>query len=274
MTTQTPLTTENPTTPVGGQANEVFTIDSALQPQLIENTFQVIEQEIPFHDIFLTNIEIANTMNSRNKIPDLSFDSLKPLNGEYGIAYGGPQGLIKYFCPWALLPLQYMAQAQLNYDLVFRPIKVNDCRVSLDFIKSYNGAPTITVSDLQIFQRDSNTVILDDVEDEIVVPMDMHHLMPNTSTRQLIWPNDDASALIATPDPFTPVTNITTYIKNRYNNSSIQPDSFYLQVWLRPTVIKTQKLCSPTFLETYYQTETTEVISYIYMPPWVFNYDI
>jgi len=271
------VTTENPTPPVGLQANEIFTVDTALQPQTEELNLirEMIPNIRPAKDIYLETLEIPLTLGPRQRVGNSGMSSVNPLDDKYRIKYGGEQGLVKYFCPWALIPLHLSALAQLDFDLVYRPIKVNDCRVSLDFLYKYSGTYVGDVITANDYQRDTITINIDDVEEEFIIPMNMYYLFPNISTRAYINNSYvEPEVLKTAPDAFIPVVAFRAYIKNPYQPSSIQPDKMKLQVWLRPRISNIQKLCSPTYTQATYVPSETPVTTYMYSPPWPFNLQI
>jgi hypothetical protein len=172
-----------------------------------------------------------------------SWNSAHPLdNMEYRTIAN--EDFLNWVIPWQLITAFYSRMSKIEWTLNLKPIKVADCRVSLDVIFTYeNYKPLTSLLSARALNNDSVHKQLDDTDDNLSIDIPMHFMTDNVSTyshRVLI----SGGAPENVNSCFLPTTNAEFFIRNPYQNSQIQPDKFSVLVTLKPKVMNNIGLAS------------------------------
>lgn len=248
------LSTTNPIPPTGGTNTSVplgITATTELKPiQLNSPIFESDFFSVP-KKILIDTFEIKNTQNLYEEIYSWSVRDTKLK--QYFSRYDDPK-----VTPWNLIPAYYSKQVRMEYQLLFYPIKVTNCKVKVDAIVDY--LDQLPAADGAFdFTNQNNQFELDDPDGIITYPIPQYYITNNVPTDMNYF--DGAFRFPA----FLPQTKVRFTIANRYHNNNLQPDSFNVKVFLlaipvNPQNLVGKKICSidgiDTQLSPYYYCKT------------------
>jgi hypothetical protein len=138
-------------------------------------------------------------------------------------------GTFRPLVPWKLMTVWFSRQCKITYQLVFEPIKVSDCRVSIDTFFTYDGQ-NITDYNKDTFVLDTVEKILDDSDDPFQFEVPAFYLTNIVNTYNTRIKNEYVQPA------FIPKTKSFLFIRSPYVPNLMQPDTFKVMVYLRVNV--------------------------------------
>jgi len=247
------VSTTNPPAPTGVTPTEVplgisGTMSEVINPVNIPRVPQTIFNLN--HGMFLTEFAVHSNMGTGTKV--FHWSSFDPFahNNLYNLTLG-PVETPKLLIPWDLVLPFYSRQCKIDWVLKFTPVKISDCRCSLDFILNYgNTSRNFPVDPNQIPLLTSNDTFhkqFDDQDDpfEIVIPM--FWVTNNVQTQKSIYHLIDDSRHYLKP-AYLPETALDVFIRNRYQPNQLQTLDFKIVVELFPIVRQTVGMAAPSLI--------------------------
>jgi len=256
----------NPTPPTGVIPTEVplgintTTTHSPVPNNIIPNSLGAYGNDF---GIYLTTFTISNTMAPGTRVFTWNSEYPLSLNNQYSTIAG--QDYLQWRLPWSLIVPFFSRMGKVEWEMNFKPIKVADCRVSVDIVFNYGlYAPENTDITNKALANDSLHKNFDDTDDNLTFNIPMFFPTDNV---QIDSYRVFGVALDTIQPAFLPTTSVNVFIRNTYQNSLIQPDSFQVLVTLRPkisncvglatrsTAVNNQRgiveeICRPHFLRT------------------------
>lgn len=218
--TEVPLGITSTTVPVPGPSDliikplDCFRIVRPIFHSIVNiNSTQPVGAQI-FH--LETMFPLGNFSNRYNTIAG-NFDTLRPL------------------VPWMLVEVYFSKFSKIDFEYHFTPIKVADCRVSLDIITIYDnligGAANYTTSTMNndLFHKN-----LDSQDDELSLRPPMYWVSKFVQTDST-YKNFAGVQSIVQPGNL-PTTQVIGFIRSPYHPSLIQPIDFDVLITVVPIV--------------------------------------
>lgn len=132
--------------------------------------------------------------------------------------------------PWSLINAYYSRMCKIDYELIIQPIKVPDCRVSMDFVHNYNGKQA--AYDNKTLVNHNVHYLFDSPQSALELSIPMFWPVMNVNTNQYI--HFAGTAGYSTyKNAFIPQTKTTGYIAAPYVRINLQPTHVSLVVWLK-----------------------------------------
>lgn len=138
-------------------------------------------------------------------------------------------GTFRPLVPWKLMTVWFSRQCKLTYELIFEPVKVSDCRVSIDTFFTYDGQEVINY-DKDAFVLDTVEKIIDDSDDPFQFEVPAFYLTNIINTYNTRIANEYIQP------PYIPKTKSFLFIRSPYVPNLMQPDSFKMLVYLNINV--------------------------------------
>jgi hypothetical protein len=236
-TTETTNSDTNPVPPTGETPTTVpLEISAGLNSSTIPlNIFPSTGKQIykDSLDIFLTTFDINANMGTGTKL--FEWSSIAPL-GDFSNIYNtfSFDDTNYIFCPWSLHDAFYSKAVQIKWQLILQPIKISDCRVSIDIVFNYNDS-IHTIYNVKTLANDSIHLNIDDQAE--IQPIDIPQFqITDFHETDVGFITLSGQPTIPNPSLFIPRTRLTIFIRNRYQPNLTQPDIMSMVVKLRPTV--------------------------------------
>lgn len=227
----------NPAPPTGEIPTEVplginsTTTDSPVPLNIVAETLTSFNYD---YGIYLTKFTINNTMETGYKVFDWA--SLFPLAKNSNYYTISNTDFLRWNIPWQLILPFYSRMCKIEWEINFKPIKVGDCRVSIDLINTYGDySPTTSLLSAKALANDSYHKNLDDTDDNLTIRPPMFFMTDNVATDSYRVSVSPGNFSVLQPS-FLPSTNLSVFIRNPYVNNPIQPSSFEVLVTLRPII--------------------------------------
>jgi len=247
------LSTTNPISPTGGTNTSVplgITASTELNPSPLNSPIFNSDCFSTPHKILIDTFTIKNDQDLYTAIYDWSVRDNKLTS--YWPTFEEPQ-----VTPWNLLPAYYSKQVRMEYQLLFYPIKVTNCKVKLDAVLDYVNVLDAT-SDSTDFANQNNQFELDDPDGIITFPVPQYYVTNNVNTDMNFLGTGD----VLTFPAFVPETKIRFTIANPYHNNNLQPDNFNVLVYLIAIPVMPQNLVGKRIAK--YGGYTHPLIPYFY----------
>lgn len=143
--------------------------------------------------------------------------------------------------PRSLVEAQYSRLSQVSWELMFKPIKINDCRVQFDLIETFGKQPSnLSTLEPEMFLNNMYHFMIDDPNQPIIFKPDMFFLQRSINTKISYFNNVDSNSLPAT----IPRTYVSVYNRTRYVPNLMQADTFTVLVFARPIISGLEGLSS------------------------------
>jgi len=243
------LSTTTPAAPSGVAPTEIpLGISGTIAPQLLPANIKPVPASIFTQNwgAYIGNfsVSVSNPVgsmvyswNTDSPLPDHNFSTLAGDTPNFNI----PRDLIQAF---------YSRQSKIDWILRFKPVKVSDCRVSMDFVVDYNSNTVKPYNEL-VLSNDTYHKHFDEQDDEfdLVVPM--------------FWPTNNIptygvpSSILPLKPAFYPFTKVSVYIRNQYQPNLMQPMSFEMAVFAIPIVRELVGIHGPSVLFNQFNVPNT-----------------
>lgn len=211
--TEVPLGITSATTSVPGPADLVIkplAILRSLKPIYVTQIF--INQSLSVG---------AHVWTAESKYP------LGALPNRYN-TISGANDTLRPICPWSLLTAYFSRFSKIEWTYEFTPIKVADCRVSLDIISTYDEDAQVMGYSTNLMNNDSVHKNLDSQDDPLTVALPQYwaskFIETNTTIVQI------STAQVNLQPANIPTTEMRAYVRGKYHPSLIQPVSFAIIV--------------------------------------------
>ncbi|UHK03081.1 MAG: hypothetical protein GABPV2_gp3 [Guiyang argiope bruennichi polycipivirus 2] len=218
------LSTTNPISPTGGTNTSVplgISASTEIKPVPLNMPFLSDTIFSNPKKIFIDSFTIKNTQTLYDEVYNWSVRDNKLLQ-YFGFSTSQDPSIL----PWNLIPAYFSKQVRMEYQLLFYPVKVSDCRVKIDAIVDF--IDTLSAADASLFFANLNSQFqLDEPDGIIQYPVPQYFTTNNVNTDM----NSFESNVLSFPG-FLPKTRIRFSIANRYHNNSLQPESFNVLVFL------------------------------------------
>lgn len=185
------------------------------------------------YEIFLQKFTISNTDITGRQL--FNWSSQWPL-GNFANPYNtiSAVGWLNWNVPWSLVTAFYSRQVQIDWILKFTPIKVSDCRATMDFVVQYNGAVLPIPYNTRTTNNDLFHWKIDSQDQAFSIAPSQFWMTNNVQTDTMVY---HLGTSRGTLNPgFLPMTTVTGFLVNRYQNNLMQPDQFEVIVTLVPIV--------------------------------------
>lgn len=183
--------------------------------------------------VFYGSFDITIAQNTATRIfTHLTEYPLGDFNNRYN-QVAGEVSTQRFLIPWQLLTAFYSKQVKIDWEITLTPIKVADCRASIDIVFKYEH-DNPTTFDSRALANDSLHKHLDSQDDDFKFLPPMFWTSNNVHTDSLRY-NLDGTQRVVQP-AFLPCTTSEIFIRNRYQPSLLQPDTFTVLVVLNPIV--------------------------------------
>jgi len=229
------IQTTIPISPTGLSTTEVpMGITGTLTTQLVSQD-SVAEMHALFDPdrwIYIDKFVISQSVAPLKKV--WSWWAGNPLKGNYTVeAKVGDPSTRTQLIPRSLVIPQFSRTAMISWELMFKPVKINDCRVQLDIINFYGREPADNV-DLSspMFLNDMIHYMVDDPNQVMVFKPNMFWLQRNVHSKQSLY---DDNAFLDLPATL-PNTYISVYMRTKYVPNLMQLDEFTMLVYARPII--------------------------------------
>lgn len=209
-----------------------LSIEGVLSSQILEANLDI--QTTPSltckNSLYLGKFSINNTNTIGTNI--YSFDAAYPLGKTSNLYYAQPtnDGVLRFLCPWSLIPVWFSRQCKVDYTLIFQPVKISDSRVSIDSFYKYTGT-AITTYNTNAFTNDTVSHYIDDGDGLIINNIPAFWPTDFVPTRGLRISGNNI------PPSYIPKTVMTTFIRSPYVPTLMHPDSFDILVYLIPKIM-------------------------------------
>lgn len=182
-------------------------------------------------DIFYGSFPISATDNTGQNV--FKHTTLWPL-GDFANRYNtvsGADSTLRFFVPWCLVLSFFSKMCKIDWIMRLLPVKVADCRVSLDILFNYDQTPDGNrVYSTKLMASDSIYKILDSEDDDLTFQIPMFWLTKALQTDVI------GSSVGPVMPAFQPITETRIYIRNKYVPNLMQPNTFNVLVYLTPIV--------------------------------------
>lgn len=186
--------------------------------------------------IFYNRIFINNTQQRGTRL--FTYETAFPL-GNFPNRYNtisAANDVSRPFVPWMLVLPYFSRLCKIDFDLHLTPVKVADCRVSLDLISTYDNLPVTGFAySTSAMNNDSFYKILDSQDDELTVSVPAYWVSKFVQTDSSIAQVPLTGQHIMQP-AFLPTTQMQCFIRGKYHPSMIQPISFGVLLTVIPRV--------------------------------------
>lgn len=137
---------------------------------------------------------------------------------------------VQVLVPWNMIPTYYSRMAKVDYELVYQPVKVSDCRVSIDVVANFENSRV--EYDSKTLVNNNVHYLFDDPMEYLTFPVPMYWPTINVNTNaymihQTGKPNE------VYKNAFLPKTRVSAFIATPYIKNSLQPTEVVVVVWLR-----------------------------------------
>lgn len=266
MTMDTKIQTTTPQTPTGIPPQEVplgiqGTFLSELSPQKLDGNLM---QSRTDNLIYLDQFSISQS------------DEIGTLKYNYGISDGLPTtGYVKsiiqghqVLVPWNTIPAFYSRLAKVDFELIFEPVKVADCRVALDVVADFNN---------RVVKYNERTLVnnnvhysCDDPNGSLVYPVPMYWPTLNVETNAWMQKIDGKPQLEIYKNAYIPSTRVSVFIAAPYIKNALQPSVVKIIVWLRLKPRQVEGASAMKVVDLRNTTQTFLPLPYWYEKPlWV-----
>lgn len=226
------ISTTNPAPPSGITPTEVplgtsGTISETKAPVNIPILKEMAMFSQQGRGLYLGSFEISTTSTVGTKVFDWSLKN--PTYFNTLTLYNGYSNLAKHVrMPWEFILPYFSRMGKMDFDIEFIPVKVGDCRASLDIIfNQQNRSPAYSTA---MLNSDSLHKVMDDMDDPCRFSVPAFWLTNNVSTRR----SSPLNSTDLLQSPFIPYTRVSAYIRNKYQPNLMQPSSFSVVVILHP----------------------------------------
>lgn len=233
--------------------------DDPIPTNLAPEVVSILERE---DVIYLNQFRITNQQSIGTKLytHDLNYPlgNTTTTNGYY-VQPDNTLGTMRPLVPWKLLPVWFSRQCKITYQLIFEPVKVSDCRVSVDAFFTYDSQD-VNVYDKDTFVLDTVEKIIDDPDDPFIFEVPAFYLTNVVNTY-----NTRANLRYIQP-AFIPKTKSTLFMRSPYVPNLMQPDTFVMLVYLKVNVSHANTIAATSRYQRYVPTPDN------FLPlPFVFN---
>jgi len=247
------LSTTNPISPTGGTNTTVplgISASTEIKPVPLNSPMFDSDVFSAPHKILIDTFTIKNNQDLYTSVYEWAVRDNKLIS--YWPTQEDPK-----VTPWNLLPAYYSKQVRMEYQLLFYPVKVTNCKVKLDAVIDYVDilGPT---EDSTSFANQNNQFELDDPDGIISFPVPQYYVTNNVNTDM----NFFGEANTLTYPAFVPETRIRFSIANPYHNNNLQPDNFNVLVYLIATPVMPQNLVGKRIAQ--YSGSHFNLIPYFY----------
>lgn len=247
------LSTTNPISPTGGTNTSVplgITASTELKPFPLNSPMFDSDLFSTPRKILIDSFIIKNNQDLYDSVYEWAVRDNK-------LDFYWPKFEEPKVTPWNLLPAYYSKQTRMEYQLLFYPVKVTNCKVKLDAIIDYvnNLSP---VEDSTGFANQNNQFELDDPDGIINFPVPQYYVTNNVNTDMNFLGGGNNLVFPA----FVPETKVRFSIANPYHNNNLQPDSFNVLVYLIATPVNPQNLVGKRIAQ--YSGAFYDLIPYFY----------
>lgn len=199
--------------------------------------------------LFLTSFTIDETMVPGTLLFD--WTSRYPCGETNPFYYPSTDSSVRTIFPpvWEFVKPIFSQQTKMDFMFQFKPIKVSDCRASIDIVFNQEDVP-ITYGTFTL-ANESMHKILDDSDDPINFSVPMIWPINNVATKSMTL--YDTSQTVYQP-PYVPYTRMQVFLRNPYQPNLMQPSSFEILVFLYPIPHSTIGIASSSLVRTQYPT--------------------
>lgn len=203
-------------------------------------------------------ITTADTIGTRK----LSFDTRVGLNINNYVKTltQGSQILV----PWGMIEAYYSRMSKVDYELVIQPIKVADCRVSMDFVFDFKSSDM--TYDTKTLVNNNVHYAFDDPIDLLDLPIPMYWPVLNINTN--IYSYNRATGFEVRKNSFLPSTKLNGFIAAPYVRLSLHPTTVTLVVWLRMVPRQLQGACAMKMKASFVSELETQSHRFLPVPYW------
>lgn len=130
--------------------------------------------------------------------------------------------------PWNMIPAYYSRLSKVDFELHYQPVKVSDCRVSMDFVMNYNNG-SLTYDERTLVNNNVH-YLFDDPIQCLDLPVPMFWPTLNVHTNSRIYVDDTTQEVYKSQ--FIPRTKVEGFIAAPYIKNALQPTQLPVVVWL------------------------------------------
>lgn len=244
------LSTTTPVAPTGAAPTEIpLGLSGTIAPQLAPAN--IVPTAAPIFTqgwgAFIGSFQITAGQPVGQLVYSWNTDSPLPNHD-----YSGTDNTPVFNMPRDLIQAFYSRQSKVDWKLRFKPVKVSDCRVSIDFILSYGstGPPFDTMA----YANESFHKHFDEQDDEFEITIPMYWVTKNIPTYGF-----PEGPLFTRKPAFYPFTNLSCHIRNTYQPNLMQPNAFNILVFATPIVREVAGIHGPTPLNNNYNPTSIPV---------------
>lgn len=266
VTPNAPVGQISPEVPLGISASLAQTVQPVDNPPLIRN--DNLDQKW----IFLDSFEIKKSMTIGTNL--FNWDSYNPFMDVLKQKYDATATFDIPTMVHAMKDAYWATFLNMEYEMKFEPVKVTDSRVELFIQKNYDGRKddaTLKYSDAATssFNQENEIVVLDSPTTAVLFKPTLFQMQTKANNVAGIV-NFAPSELDKIWPAFIPTTTIAIKLQSRFINNNLQPDSFDVNVWIRPIIKTISQLTSRTLSVTRYGSPIYKV-NYVPLPWWMSN---
>lgn len=266
VTPNAPVGQISPEVPLGISASLAQTVQPVDNPPLIRNS------NLDGKWIFLDSFEITKNMTIGTNL--FNWDSYNPFMDVLKHKYDPTRTYDIPNMVHAMKDAYWATFLNMEYEMKFEPIKVTDSRVELFIQKNYDGrkdtdALKYSNAATSSFNQENEVVVLDSPSTAVLFQPTLFQMQTKANNLAGIV-NFAPSQLDKIWPAFIPTTTIAVKLQSRFINNNLQPDSFEVNVWIRPIIKTMSQLTSRTRSVTRYG-DPVFVVNYVPSAWWMSN---
>lgn len=165
--------------------------------------------------------------------------------------------------PWNMIPAFYSRLSKVDYELHYQPVKVSDCRVSMDFVMNFNNS-SLNYNERTLVNNNVH-YLFDDPIQSLDLPIPMFWPTLNVQTNARIFTNETYEEIYK--NQFIPWTNVQGFIAAPYIKNALQPTQLPVVAWLS---LKPRQVQGASAMKTmaYAGTKPFKPFSFLPLPYW------
>lgn len=183
------------------------------------------------HGIYLGKFEIKDTFAIGEDV--YNWDYRKPLTPAYARTTD-IHGRISAFTPWDFVLPYFSKQCKVEYDMLFIPIKIGDCRTRLDLVYNFEEQPFTDLYSTNALANVNQHFLLDDDDEQFRFSIPTYWISNNVTTDVTKVKTSSGNANLRSA--FLPMTKFKMFIASQYQHNAMQMPTFSVHVVLYPRV--------------------------------------